>query len=153
MYSLQSLIHEKQFLKKKNSSREKIFVHSFESKREKETQSSLQSTDIVYFFSVLQIILSWEADIYESQSTIDCVRNEIYFKEIVSNTILYLNYSSFTHLVYGFFNYLQISYIYTIFIHCFCLSHQFMLLLVFKSIFMFFLLYHKSKLLKYIQQS
>ena len=48
----------------------------------------------------------------------DCVRGEICFTEIMSNTRLNLNHSSFTHLICEFFNYLQISsfiYIYSIY--------------------------------------
>ena len=108
----------------------KNFVHSFESKREKETQSSSQSMDLVCFFSVLQIILSWEADIHESQSITNCVRVEIYFKEIVSNTRLDLYHSFFTHLVCEFLiickllliyiQYLFIIFVYHIYL-CYCL--------------------------------
>ena len=39
----------------------------------------------------------------------DCVRGEICFTEIMSNTRLNPNHSSFTYLICEFFNYLQIS--------------------------------------------
>ena len=44
-------------------------------------------------------ILSQETDVREFQSTTVCVRGEICFKEIVSNTRPDLNHLSFTHLV------------------------------------------------------
>ena len=78
----------------KNSPNEKIFCALlFESKREKR-QIISQSTNLVCFFSVLKIILSWETDVREFQSIIDWVRNEICFKEIMSNKRLDLYYSS-----------------------------------------------------------
>ena len=54
----------------------------------------------------------------------DCVRGEICFTEIMSNTRLHPNHSSFTHLIGEFFNYLQISsfiyiYIYIVSIYYF----------------------------------
>ena len=60
----------------------------------------------------------------------DCVKGEIYFKEIVSNTRLYLNHSFFTHLVCEFLiicrflliyiQYLFIAFAYHIYL-CYCL--------------------------------
>ena len=91
-FFLKQCFHGPSFMKNnflRNSSRKKKkrkIVHSFESKREKEIQCSSQSTDLVYFFSMLQIILFWEVDVCESQNTTRCMRGEIYFKEIVSNT-------------------------------------------------------------------
>ena len=74
----------------------------------------------------------------------DCVRDEICFKEIVSNTRLDLNHSFFTHLVCEFFNYLQIYfYIYSIFVYYFYLSHLFVLLLILRSVYCSFCLITK----------
>ena len=60
----------------------------------------------------------------------DCVRGEICFKEVVSNTRLDLNHPSFTHLVYEFLitckfllkyiQYLFITLVYHIYL-CYCL--------------------------------
>ena len=115
-----------------------FFVHSFESKREKETQSSSQSKDVVCFFFVLQIILSQEADIRGSQSTTNCVRGEICFKKIVSNTRLDLIHSSFTQLVCEFLIICKFLLIYTVSIYCFYLSHLFVLLLIIRCMLFFF---------------
>ena len=122
--------------KKKSLKRENNFLHSFESKREKKIQSSMQSTNLVCFFFVLQIILYWEVDVHESQSTIDCVRSNICFKEIVSNTKLDLNHLSFVHLVCEFLIICRflLIYTYTIFIYCFCLLYLFVLLLIFRFV-------------------
>ena len=66
----------------------------------------------------------------------DCVRGEICFKEIVSNTRFDLNCSSFHAFSLWVFNYLQISiYIYSVFVYCFCLSILFVLLFIVKSVF------------------
>ena len=126
-------------------------MYSFESKREKKTQISSQNTDLVCFFSLLQIILSWELDVRESQSITNYVRGEICFKEIVSNTRLDLYYSSFMHLVCEFLIICKFLLIYTVSIYCFCLSHLFVLLFIFRFECCSFLFNHKIKLLKYIQ--
>ena len=81
----------------------------------------------------------------------DCVRGEICFKKIVSNTRLDLNHLSFTRLVCEFLIICKFLLIYTISIYCFCLLHLFVLLLIFRSECCSFLFNHKSKLLKYIQ--
>ena len=66
----------------------------------------------------------------------DCVRGEICFKEIVSNTRLNLNCSSFYALGLWVFNYLQIFlYIYSVFVYSFNLSILFVLLLIVRSVF------------------
>ena len=54
-----------------------------------------------------------------SQWLCDYVRDEICFKEIVSNTKLDLIQSSFMHLVCEFLIILQISFIYAVYIYCF----------------------------------
>ena len=85
----------------------------------------------------------------------DCVRGEICFKEIMSNTRLDLNHSSFTYLICEFliiYRFLHI-YILLLIITSICVIaciYIYMLLFVF---FFFLLVNHKSKLLKYIQQS
>ena len=83
---------------------------------------------------MLWIILSREANVRESQSTTDCVRGEICFTEIVSNTRLDLNYSSFTHLVCEFLIICRFHLIYTISFYCFCLLHLFVLMLLFRFV-------------------
>ena len=61
----------------------------------------------------------------------ESVRSEICFKEIVSNTRLDLNCSSFHAFGLWVFNCLQISiYIYSVFINCIYLSHLFVLFLI-----------------------
>ena len=66
----------------------------------------------------------------------DCVKGEICFKKIVSNTRLDLNCSSFHAFGLWVFNYLQIYiYIYSVFVYCFCLSILFVLLFIVKSAF------------------
>ena len=125
----------------------KYFVHSFDSKREKETQSSSQSTDLVCFISVLQIILSWKADVGKSQSTTDCVRSEICFKEMVSNTRLDLNHLSFKHLVCEFLIICRFLFIYLLLL----LITFICVIACIQICMLFFLVNHKSKLLKYIQ--
>ena len=64
----------------------------------------------------------------------DCVRGEICFKEIMSNTRLDLNHLSFTHLVCKFLINCRFLLIYKVSIYCFCLSHLFVLLLIFRSV-------------------
>ena len=64
----------------------------------------------------------------------DCVRGEICFKEIVSNTRLDLNHSSFSIWSVNFLIICKFFFIYTVSIYCVCLSHLFVLLLIFKSI-------------------
>ena len=72
-----------------------------------------------------------------------CVRGEICFKEIVSNTRLDLVYSSFTHMGCEFIIIWRFLLICTVSIYCFCLLHLFMLLLIFKSVCYSFLLITK----------
>ena len=72
------------------------------------------------------------------------------FGQIVSNTRLDLNHSFFTHLVCEFLIICRFLYIYSIFVYYFCISHLFVLLLILRYV-LFLLLYHKNKLLKYIQ--
>ena len=64
----------------------------------------------------------------------DCVRGEICFKEIMSNTRLDLNHSSFMHLVCEFLIICRFLLIYIIYFYYFCLSHLFVLLLIFRSV-------------------
>ena len=134
--SLTHVNHSPSFMKTnffgKNSPREKIFlcIH-FESERER----NIELVATLRFFFVLQIFLSQEADVYQSQNTTICVRVEIYFKEIVSNTRLDLNHLSFTHLVCKLliicrFLFKDMQSIYLLFL----LSHLFVLLLIFRSI-------------------
>ena len=102
-------------------------------------------------FSLREILKS---DICEFQSITDCVRGKIYFKEIVSNTKLDLYHSSFIHLVrefliifVDFFLYIQylfIGFVYHIY------WFFFFFFLIIKSVYCSFLIYHKSKILKYI---
>ena len=66
------------------------------------------------------------------------IRGEICFKEIVSNTRLDLNHSSFTHLACEFLIICKYLLIYTISFYYFCLSHLFVLLLIFRSVYCFF---------------
>ena len=66
----------------------------------------------------------------------DCVRSEICFKEIVSNTRLDLNCLSFHAFSMWVFNYLHISiYIYSVFINCIYLLHLFVLLLILRYVY------------------
>ena len=66
----------------------------------------------------------------------DCVKGEICFKEIVSNTRLDLNCLPFHAFGLWVFNYLQISiYIYSVFVYWFCISILFVLLLIVKFVF------------------
>ena len=63
-----------------------------------------------------------EAYIYKSQRIKDCVRGEICFKEIVSNTRLNLNHPSFTDLGYEFliickFLLICIQYLFIVFVY------------------------------------
>ena len=96
-------------------------------------------------------ILSQEIDVREFQSTTVCVRGEICFKEIVSNTRPDLNHLSFTHLVcelliicrFPFIDMYSISLL-------FLLSHLFVLLLIFRSIYCFLFINHIGKLYIYI---
>ena len=65
----------------------------------------------------------------------DCVRGKICFKEIVSNTRLDLNCSSYHVFGLWVFNYLQISsYIYPLFVYFSCLSYLFVFLFIFTSV-------------------
>ena len=66
----------------------------------------------------------------------ESVRGKICFKEIVSNTRLDLNCSSFHAFGLWVFNYLQISiYIYSVFINCIFFSHLYVLLLIVRSVY------------------
>ena len=66
----------------------------------------------------------------------DCVKGEICFKEIVSNTRLDLNCLPFHAFGLWVFNYLQISiYIYSVFVYWFCISILFVLSLIVKFVF------------------
>ena len=145
--SLTHVNHSPSFMKTnffgKNSPREKIFlcIH-FESERER----NIELVATLHFFFVLQIFLSQEVDVYQSQNTTICVRVEIYFKEIVSNTRLDLNHLSFTHLVCKLliicrFLFKDMQSIYLLFL----LSHLFVLLLIFRSICCSFQLITKVK--------
>ena len=129
----QSLIHKKNYFSE-NSPGENILCISFCVKERERNIEQFTEHGLVCFVSMLQIILYWEADIREFQSTTDYVRDEIYFKEIVSNTRLYLNHLSFTHLVCEFLIICRFHLIYTISIYCFCLSHLFVLLLIFRFV-------------------
>ena len=64
----------------------------------------------------------------------DYVRDEIYFKEIVSNTRLDLNHLSFTYLVYEFLIIYKFLLTYTVSIYYFYLSHLFVLLFIFRHV-------------------
>ena len=67
------------------------------------------------------------------------MKGEICIKEIVSNTRFDLNNRSFTHLVYELLIICKFLLIYNIiFIYCFCLSHLFVLLLIFRFVCCFF---------------
>ena len=68
----------------------------------------------------------------------DYVRGEICFKEIVSNTRLDLNHSSFMHLICEFLIICRFLLIYTVSIYCVCLLHLFVLLLIFRFVCCFF---------------
>ena len=82
---------------------------------------------------------SWVSKHYNN-----CVRGEICFKEIVSNTRLDLNCSSYHVFGLWVFNYLQISsYIYSIFVYYFFQSHLFVSLLILRSMYCSFCLITK----------
>ena len=77
-------------------------------------------------------------DVRGSQSTTNCVRGEICFKKIVSNTRLDLIHSSFMQLVCEFLIICKFLLIYTVSIYCFYLSHLFVLLLIIRCMLFLF---------------
>ena len=106
------------------------------SKKEKEALSSSQSKTLCASFSCWKSFILGGRRPWVSKHHSDCVRGEICFKEIVSNTRFDLNCSSFHAFSLWVFNYLQIFiYIYSVFVYCFCLSILFVLLFIVKSVF------------------
>ena len=90
----------------------------------------------VLHFHVIDHFIRGSRRLWVLKHYIDCVKGEICFKEIVSNTKFDMNYSSFHAFGLWVFNYLQISfYIYSVFVYCFCLSLLFVLLLIVRSMF------------------
>ena len=156
IWSLTHLNHSPSFMKtnffwKKLSQRENIFVHSFWVRERKKHKVVCRKRTLCFFF-VLWIILSQEADVRESQSTTNCVRGKIYFKEIVSNTRLDLNCLSFTHLVCKLliicrFLLIYIQYLFVVFAY-----HIYLYYCLYLDLYAVPLVNHKSKLLTYIQQ-
>ena len=130
------LIHEKELFLRKNSP-VRIFCAFILFQRERKRHWVVRRAQpcVLHFCAVDHFILGGRRP-WVSKHRSNCVRGEICFKEIVSNTKLDLNHSSFTHLVFEFLIYLQIfSYIYSVFVYCFCLLHLFVLLLILRSVY------------------
>ena len=132
----------------KRTSQRKLFQWDFcsfifVSKREKEALSSSQSMTLCALFSYWNIILSWEADVHESQSTIvkvwgakSTLRRLCKTQDLISIVHPFTHCSSFQASGMWVFNYLQISYyLYSIFVYYFCLLYLFVLLFNFRSVY------------------
>ena len=99
------------------------------SKRKKETLSSCRAWPCVLRFRAVDHFILGDRRSWVSKHHSDCVKGEICFKEIVSNTRLDLNHSSFTHLVCEFLIICRFLLIYTVSIYyfvyhiylCYCL--------------------------------
>ena len=112
-----------------------LFVHSFLCQREREKHWVVRRARpcVLRFRAVDHFILGGKHPRVSKHHS-DCVKGEICFKEIVSNTRLDLNYSSFHAFGLWVFNYLQISshiyiYIYSVFVYCSCLLYLFVFFL------------------------
>ena len=118
-----------------------IFVHFILCQRERKRHWVVHRVQlcVLRFCAVDHFILGGRRSWVSKHHSV-CVRGEICFKKIVSNTRLYLNHSSFTHLVCEFLiiykfllifiQYLFITFAYHIYL-CYCLYLD---LYVFKSI-------------------
>ena len=90
----------------------------------------------VFHFCVVDHFILGGRHLWALKHHSDCVRGEICFKEIVSNTRLNLNHPFFTHLVCEFliiYKFLYI-YIYSVFVYYSYLSYLFVILLIFRSV-------------------
>ena len=100
-----------------------IFMHSFLCQREKKRHWVVCRTrPCVLRFRAIDHFILGSRHPWVSKHHNDCVRGEICFKEIVSNTRLDLNHSFFTHLVYEFliicrFLLICIQYLFIVFVY------------------------------------
>ena len=126
---------KKNLFRKKNSHSENILCISFLCQRERERHWVVQKAQpcVLRFCVVNHFILRGRRS-WVSKHRNDCVRGEICFKEIVSNTRLDLNHSFFTHLVCEFliicrflyiYIYIYIQYLFIVLVYhiylCYCL--------------------------------
>ena len=121
----------KEIFSKKNSPTVRIFYAFILCQRERKRHWVVRRTrPCVLRFRAIDHFILGSRHPWVSKHHNDCVRGEICFKEIVSNTRLDLNHSFFTHLVYEFLiicrflliyiQYLFIALIYRIYLY-FCL--------------------------------
>ena len=126
-----SVIYEK-----KNSKSENIFVHFILYQRERKRHWVVRRAwPCVFRFCAVDHFILRDKRLWVSKHHSNCVWGKIYFKYIVSNIRLDLNHSSFTHLVCEFLIICKFLLIYTVSIYYFCLSHLFVLLLIFRFVY------------------
>ena len=86
-------------------------------------------------FRVVDHFIPGGRHLWVSKYHSNCVRGEIYFKEIVSNTILDLNHSFFMHLVCEFLIICRFILIYIQYLFIARLPYLFVFLFIFRSVY------------------